>query len=246
MPSPALSEKMRTGLRGGAIVGLLIGFIHAAFGSASSAGVALSAGILLLLLSEADKFEVLKGFGFEAKMHRLTTTIEEAQKISEHLRTLALSTARNVVALVSNADGYTEMYSRRSAWNMIEGVRDNLVSLEIEQSKIEDVLKPYLQLVEKQLTYSGAHKANVMLNGIQLFYAADPDAVAIAQQARIFPQGWDPEECRRIARAVVALKVRHPNGEHLDPQEFFDIADDLAQWQRNRTLRRPETYFNEG
>lgn len=242
--SQALPARLRTVLHIGAVLGLLIGFLHAAFGSAASASVALSAGILLLLLSEADKFEVLKGFGFEAKMRQLNNTMTEAQQIVGQLRALALATARNIVALVSNTDGYVETYSRKTAWNMVESVRKNLESLEIPKAEIDEVLEPFHQLVTQWVLGSFQHQLEVA----KLLLTGEPSVegdATVAHQDLVWlsKTSTSPEEWRRAARGFATIKNTLPQERDPVIQEMHELADDLEHWQTKRKLRRPATYF---
>lgn len=243
-PMPCLSsQSQKACVRIFAFIGLFIGFLLVAFGSAASATVSLSAGILLLLLCEVEKFDFLKGFGFEAKVREFNQTIDRAEEIVTQLRSLALATARNIITLVSSTDGYTETYSRKTAWDMVESVRNSLIELNIDQFEIDEVVRPYdVQVAEHLLQLFEASSATFQ-NQLRMFHAAAVSFNDLRSARSLDP---DPTKWRDIAQRVATYRASHPDPAETCEQETLERAEDLAAWKSRRELRRPDVYFREG
>lgn len=221
------------------------GFYKALHDKAGTASVLLVAAFFVIFLVNPDKIEHIKGLGFEAKMRTLNAKMDEAQEIVRQLRALAVSTARHIITLVSCGDGYTETYSKQTAWEMVEAVRRSLVDLGIAQTEIDEVLTPYHQQVLahfkasfRQLVSDGAARVVVM-------HPASREAASLSAELKKSSDiAADPTEWRRIAAMVASFKRSTPDDVSVNQQEMVDLADDLAHWQATHQLRRPQAYFS--
>jgi hypothetical protein len=82
---------------------LLWGSFQAFHGNQTMAITCLTAGLLLLLAATIDRFELLKGFGIEAKTRALDKALSEAGVTLDQLRHLAEITSRSIVSLTCGA-----------------------------------------------------------------------------------------------------------------------------------------------
>lgn len=245
----ALPLQMRWLLWLAATVGLGIGFHQAWMGSAPSAGVSLGAGILMLLLSEANRFEVLRGFGFEAKLKTLDAKLDHAEQLAEQLRAFTLTWGRNVVGIVTSQTGYSERFSRLEQNDMVKDVENGLRALAVSQAEIDEVLSPYYRLVEDRIV----HKLAALMGALRKNIPGAVAATGSNQGRRNLdmlldtqhPVRRDPEAWRRAISYVATAGI--PSTFRL-PEWVNDVnawVDDLEHWQRTRALRRPVDYFGE-
>lgn len=246
VPQPPTHPKhVRLGLYLFAFALSAAGFYLVLQDKAASAGVLLGAAGFAILLANLDKIEYIKGFGFEAKMRTLDEKMAEAHEIVDQLRTLAVSTARHIITLVSSGDGYVEKYSRKTAWEMIENVRQSLVDLGIAQSKIDEVLAPYHRKILNHFDHSLRHFASNSAAQLVEMNLASNDVSLLADELRTSSEiGTNPAGWRRLAGMVAKINRSAPHHNSGNLQEMIELANDLEHWQTMRQLRRPEAYFN--
>lgn len=71
---------------GMSVVAIACGLYKAVTGDVGAATACLGAGILMLIIANANDFEFFKGFGFEARTKKLDDKIREADQLVERLR----------------------------------------------------------------------------------------------------------------------------------------------------------------
>jgi hypothetical protein len=106
----------------------------------------LTAGLVLLLASSIERFEVLKGMGIEARTRRLDEAITQANATLEQLRELAELSSESVVSLNSRAGRWDSAVSLRESYEVVQRVRRNLVSLGCSEGIIKNIMAPWVQI----------------------------------------------------------------------------------------------------
>lgn len=112
----------------------------------SMAITCLTAGLLLLLASTIDRFELLKGFGIEAKTRALDKALSDAGATLDQLRHLAEITSRSIVSLTCGAGRVGSAPSIRSNAAMVQEVRETLRALSTKPETVRDTLKPWVHV----------------------------------------------------------------------------------------------------
>lgn len=106
----------------------------------------LIAGLLLLLAASIDRFEVLKGFGLEAKTRELKEVLTEADATLQNLRQLAVITSQSIIELSSSAGRWGSAPGVRQSNLRAEAVKSNLRSLSVDPGKIREILQPWARI----------------------------------------------------------------------------------------------------
>lgn len=122
------------------------GCYKAVVGDQPLAITCLTAGLLLLLASTIDRFELLKGFGIEAKTRALQQVLSEAGVTLEQLQHLAEITSRSIVSLTSGAGRVGGAPTIRSSLGTVNEVRDTLLKLNTDPAKIRAILQPWVRI----------------------------------------------------------------------------------------------------
>jgi hypothetical protein len=128
----------------------------------------LTAGIVLLLVASIDRFEYLKTGGFEAKTRQVDAKIREADATLEALRRLAELSCRSIIATsVENV----RFELRRgdevriaSGYETASSVRRLLRELEISETDIRKILKPWAELAAAQALCCVARNVSELLS----------------------------------------------------------------------------------
>ncbi len=112
--------------------------------AATSAG--LTAGLVLLLASSIERFEVLKGMGIEARTRRLDEAITQANATLEQIRELAELSGESVVSLNSRTGRWDSALAPRESYGIVQRVRSNLQNLGCSESSIKSIMAPWVQV----------------------------------------------------------------------------------------------------
>lgn len=128
------------------VFNLVWGSYQAFVGNQQLAITCLTAGLLLLLAATIDRFELLKGFGIEAKTRRLEKVLTDAGVTLDQLRHIAEITSRSIVSLTSGAGRIGSASSTRSNAETIEEIRATLQKLETDPGKIRAILDPWVRV----------------------------------------------------------------------------------------------------
>lgn len=109
------------------------------------AGTGLTAGLVLLLASSIDRFEVLKGLGMEARTRRLDAALNQATGTLEQLRELAEISSSSIIALNAGVGRWDSATKPRAALETVQRVKRNLQSLHTAEDTIKKILAPWVK-----------------------------------------------------------------------------------------------------
>lgn len=113
-------------------------------GDLAAVGTGLTAGLVFLLASSIERFEVLKGLGVEARTRKLDEAITQANATLEQLRELAELSSESVVSLNSKTGRWDSAPTAREAYDTVQRVRLNLKDLGCKDSAIHRVMAPWV------------------------------------------------------------------------------------------------------
>jgi hypothetical protein len=117
----------------------------------SSAATALTAGLFLLLASTIDRFEVLKGWGLEARTKQLDKTLSEAVATLNQLREIAELSSESIVSLNSKAERWGSAPSAQVAYEVVKRVRANLMELGSAEQRVKQIMEPWVKVTTNDL-----------------------------------------------------------------------------------------------
>lgn len=117
----------------------------------SSAATALTAGLFLLLASTIDRFEVLKGWGLEARTKQLDKTLSEAVATLNQLREIAELSSESIVSLNSKAGRWGSAPSAQVAYEVVKRVRANLMELGSAEQRVKQIMEPWVKVTTNDL-----------------------------------------------------------------------------------------------
>lgn len=123
---------------------LIFGIIYLIGGNAVAAGTGLTAGVVLLLSSSIERFEVLKGLGMEARVRKLDATIVQASATLAQLRELAEISSESLISLNSKTGRYSSPPSFIEAYDTVQRVQKNLRNLGSEEEIIFKIMEPWV------------------------------------------------------------------------------------------------------
>jgi hypothetical protein len=112
----------------------------------SKATTGLVAGLFLLLASSVDRFEVLKGWGLEARTKQLDKAISEATATLQQLRKIAELSSESIVSLNAKTGRWDSAPSTQSAYEVVKRVRANLIELGSEDKEIKRIMAPWVKV----------------------------------------------------------------------------------------------------
>lgn len=133
---------------------LVAGGVFLVQNEATSAGTGLTAGLVLLLASTVDRFEVLKGLGMEARTRKMDEAITRATATLEQLRELAEMSGATVISLNSKAGRVGGAPSAFDSYQTIQRVRKNLISVGSTPSVVREVMAPWVRITTYDLVES--------------------------------------------------------------------------------------------
>lgn len=125
------------------LVTLAFGTFAAVAGNVGTASATLTAGLVLLFAATIDRFEILKGWGVEAKTRALDATIERANVTLEQLRGLAELTCSSLVELSAAAGRYDSAPTINESYDHSRKIAATLQSMGSSPATIRGVLSPW-------------------------------------------------------------------------------------------------------
>jgi len=254
------------GLLAAGLFSLGLGCFQAFLGNQSMATTCLGAGLILLLASSIDRFEMLKGFGIEAKTRALSRVLSEADSALIELKLLAEITGRSIVALTSGAGRVGSAPTIRSNAATIDEVRTTLQRVKTDPAKIREILQPWVRITLFDASRHLTTKIRSALTVVQTNATAEaltipsprsPEdqirydtLIAKAQAAATFNQNrvgepgtWPTDSYEeRFGRIIVDMPI--------DEDARAALRNELAEWGPRFTylhveqqLRDPEAWF---
>ena len=104
--------------------------------------------VAMILLTNFDKLEFIKGFGVEAKMRE---TIIKAEVTMEQFRKLAILISRETFYSVSSIGRWTEPTITHKN-NLIKKINEFMAEVDFEVKEINEIRQPYLQMISVDLS----------------------------------------------------------------------------------------------
>jgi len=136
------------------LVCLGFGVYYVVKGELSLAVTALGAGVILLFASTIDRFELLKGWGIEAKTRRLDASIDKAELAIKELKELAELTGGTLISLSSSVGRWGGAPSVAEAYSLSRRVANNLRRLDSSEADIRTALYPWARAAAMDLFQS--------------------------------------------------------------------------------------------
>jgi hypothetical protein len=197
-------------------------------GKSVEMGLAIVAGALGIALSNLDKFEIIKGAGFEAKMRQ---AINEAYATTESLKKLATVMGRTVSDILAVQDRFAGigLQEKLGAKKQIDGILEELGLERHEITKIGRVFDAYIRY---------DHVASI----IELL-SKDPgikDSLKTeAEKLAVFSKLPYTE----LPYAVDPAKLRAFIEEHgITSEEILEALKDYEYFETHYELRRPNQW----
>ena len=191
-------------------------------------GLAIVAGALGFALLNIDKFESIKGAGFEAKMRK---AIKEAYATTASLKKLATVMGRTVSDVLAVEDRYAGIGQRGKldAKKQIDGILSELGVQQSELSKIGKIFEPYLR---------HDHVAKV----VELI-SKDPNIDDhLKTEAAKFAH-FSKRPYTELPYVVGQATLRSFVKEHgITSKEVLDAIEDYEYFEANYDLRRPKIW----
>lgn len=200
----------------------------------------LGAGLVLLLAGTIDRFETLKGLGFEAKTREIKRQLSEAGELVDQLRELSIMAFTNLIKQSALAGRWDSAPTFGEQYKFAMQARDKLGALEVDNATIRMCLKPWVDMVlwdwaREALDQwrEGVH--NVVLaieeQARSLQSAGDaPGAEALRQQARDLGEAGRLrfEDLYRAPRASLLPDLR--NLVRSEPRVVDDVQKSALDW----------------
>lgn len=144
--------------------GLLSGFILLWKGQTASASLAFTVGLLLLLFSQFERFEFVKGFGIEAKLKRLDNKIEEADKINAALKDITGTLSQLAFELMSRIGRMNGPIGRKENLQIQDGLLRQMAQAGIPQAEIDRVATPFRKIVLYDILHPALEEVRPILS----------------------------------------------------------------------------------
>jgi len=126
------------------IANLSIGTWAACHENTTIAATSLTAGLVLLLAGNIDRFESLKGLGMEAKTRKLDQKINEATDVLDRLREVAELTGESLITLQSSVGRLFSAPTPEYTYATAQKIRSNLVAVGSSQGAIKETLSSWV------------------------------------------------------------------------------------------------------
>lgn len=245
-----------------AVATITVGLVAAWRNQTSTAGIVLGVGFLMLVLMLLAKFKRFKGFGFEAELWEEKQ--EEAAKLVERLKQLALVTCGPLVRVVSNIGHWESAVPRSMKLQFALDMEKLLVSNGFGKDEIALILEPYRSRVRTDLCLIAMRAADPIMrlavdaavNAVQSYpqpiQASDQtyatlchkQAGLLALQSVLRAEASSPEYPLRVRQAIEASGV----DESLRTQLADTLQEPLADIEfyiEHTQLRRPDVWLED-
>jgi len=130
-----------------AILALGDGFYLLWLNQTANASLGFTVGLLLLLFSQFDRFELVKGFGIEAKIHQLDDKIEEADKINAALKSITGTLSQLAFELMSRIGRLNGPIGRKECLEIEDALLKQMRDAEISDDEIARAVEPIRGIV---------------------------------------------------------------------------------------------------
>jgi hypothetical protein len=190
------------------MVNVAAGTVFAIRGDVEVASLCLAGGLIFLLASTIDRFELLKGFGVEAKTRKLDRKIEEADRAIDGLRKLAEITGAALLDINSKMGRWDAAPGPEQSIHLAERVRGIMEGLESDDRAIAAALRPWAEAMAVDLCCAIVHPVLLALKerertlGSEISQLKSPRSPEDPEAARIL------DERRRVADLAGRLNYR--------------------------------------
>lgn len=120
---------------------------------ATMTATCMASGLILLFASTLHRFELLKGFGVEAKMKKLDATIDKAEIALSQLANLTEVTTSAIIDLSCKMGRWSSAPTVDEARDLAHNVRRTLSMSGADESKIRKILNPWSKIEIRDLAY---------------------------------------------------------------------------------------------
>lgn len=121
---------------------------------AAMTATCMASGLILLFASTLHRFELLKGFGVEAKMKKLDATIDKAELALSQLANLTEVTTGAIIDLSCKMGRWSSAPTVDEARALAETVRRTLSMSGADESKILKILAPWAKIEIQDLAHA--------------------------------------------------------------------------------------------
>lgn len=249
-----------------AVVGIGDGFYLLWQNQTANASLAFTIGILLLLFSQFERFESVKGFGIEAKVRQLDNKIREADQINATLKSLTASLAQLAFEMMSRIGRLRGPIGRKESLELEESLLQQMRDADIAEVDIAravlpvrqivafDILRTAINEVDNRLT-TWESAARQRLGAVrQPIDLTDPDYIGSQaeldkirtmrerlQNVRALDYGTkQSEDLRQLAADIM---VNGETSDFVPTQDFYVALDDHAHYVRNGKHRNAERWI---
>lgn len=215
-------------------------------GDAAMTGVALTAGLTLLLASTMDRFEELKGLGIEAKTRKLDAAISQANATLDQLRELAELSSGVIVQMSAKMGRWDSAPTAKEAWALVRRVHAHLKSIGSSDTTIREILTPWADVTTKDLLGTllkeprrqiqlGVQDATQRLNALpQPIADGDPAYQKILEEQRRFsafePSNFGNPHSWPLGTHAIRLKEYVARMPLLNESDRGLIESQIAPW----------------
>lgn len=262
---PKLAEALAVITAIFAVGGIGGGFYLLWHNQTANASLAFTVGMLLLLFSQFERFESVKGFGIEAKVHQLDNKIREADQINATLKNLTTTLAQLAFEMMSRIGRFRGPIERKESLqieeSLLQQMRDaNITDIDIARAVLPlrmvvafDILQPAFNEVEERLRAweSAAHKRYSAVR--QPINMSDPEYIGAQvelrrvrklleqlQAVRALAHGTkQSEDLRELAKD---MQANAETADFIPTQEFYEVLDDHAHYVKTGKHRNVERW----
>lgn len=250
-----------------AFAGLGIGFYLALTNQTTNASLAFTVSILLLLLSQLERLESFKGFGIEAKVHKLDDKIREADKINSSLRALTATLSQLGFELMSRIGRLNGPIGRMESLEIEESLLEQMRNSGIPETDILkavslyrtitafDILRPAIQELEKATwewnTHAQARRAQVsqpivMTDPTHIHSQAELQQLSQIQQRLKTIYTTEATDMRtKELREIATILTSLPEAADFTPTpQFNEALDDHDYYIKHGKHRSIERWIN--
>ena len=135
-------------------------------GETAAAAVALAAGLLLLFAVNIDRFEVLKGFGLEAKTRKLDTKIAEVDALLANIRAVAELACEAAIRAESRIGRMDSATGVDEAMRTVEATSKLLADLGSSSAVVQRIGQPARDVLAFDALYSCSQPLQAALGGL--------------------------------------------------------------------------------
>ncbi|MBR8122228.1 hypothetical protein [Burkholderia multivorans] len=248
-----------------AVVGIGDGFYLLWQNQTANSSLAFTVGILLLLLSQFDRFESVKGFGIEAKVSQLDNKIREADQINATLKNLTASLAQLAFEMMSRIGRIRGPIGRKESLeieeSLLQQMRDADIAdvdiaravLPVRQIVAFDILRPAINEVDSALTTwetaarqrFGAVRQPIDMTDLEYIGAqAELDRLRTMRERlqKIRALDYGTKQSEDLRQLAADIKANAEAADFTPTQDFYEALDDHAYYVRNGKHRNVERW----